>query len=94
MGPKEYANGKIIGVVVNASENPVLEAAVMISGASPDHNDIAAVTLSDGFFQFNELQKGRYTITVNAEGFHVLSKQIIVTEGQVSKMKIKLLKIV
>jgi hypothetical protein len=59
----------IQGRVTDEEGRAVADAVVLFIGDSPPHHDIAAMTDSDGAFRFGELVPGRYTVSVNAEGF-------------------------
>lgn len=56
----------LAGWVRDAAGEPVENAAVMFSGASPEHQDIAQITNSKGRFFYPTLPPGRYTVFARA----------------------------
>ena len=82
--PTEAANtktGSILGTVVDTSDDPVPDAAVVLQG--PVGNRLAAVTKEDGSFAFPNVTSGIvYLVTVTAEGFAEWSSSITVEPGQ------------
>src|SRR5262245_4285628 len=62
------ATASIAGTVTDRRGNPVAGAAVMITGDSPSHRDVAAVTDGQGRYRFAGLTPGHYTLLVNAAG--------------------------
>lgn len=67
--------GVIVGRVVGQNGQPVADAVAMVSGDSPSHQDIAALTDENGEFRLADLAAGEYTILVNTEGGTSQSKQ-------------------
>jgi hypothetical protein len=65
------SKGAIVGCVTTKQGEPVIDANVMITGNSPIHKDIAAVTNNIGEYRFDDLLAGDYTILVNAEGYAI-----------------------
>ena len=61
--------GAITGLVTTVQGEPVADAAVMITGDSPSHKDIAALTNDHGEYRFDDLIPGDYTIMINAEKY-------------------------
>ncbi|MGQ9927985.1 MAG: carboxypeptidase-like regulatory domain-containing protein [Chloroflexaceae bacterium] len=59
----------ITGQVRTADGAPIADAVVMITGSSPPHPDIAALTDEQGRYRFDGLIAGRYTLQVNATGY-------------------------
>lgn len=47
----------------------MISAVVLITGDSPSHHDLAALTDGAGHYRFSGLRPGRYTLLVNAPGF-------------------------
>jgi protocatechuate 3,4-dioxygenase beta subunit len=54
------------GRVSDGRRHPVENAAVMFTGASPEHQDIAQITGPDGRFFYPTLPPGRYTLLARA----------------------------
>jgi hypothetical protein len=73
--------GRILGTVVDTSNDPVPDAAVVLQ--EPAGNRLAAVTKEDGSFAFPSVTPGiAYQFTVTAEGFADWSSSITVEPGQ------------
>lgn len=73
--------GSVLGTVVDISDDPVPDAAVVLQG--PAGNRLAAVTKEDGSFAFPNVTPGiAYQITVTAEGFAEWSSSVTVEPGQ------------
>ena len=73
--------GSVLGAVVDTSDDPVPDAAVVLQG--PAGNRLAAVTKEDGSFAFPNVTPGIvYQVTVTAEGFADWSSSITVEPGQ------------
>ena len=73
--------GSILGTVVDTSDDPVPDAAVVLQG--PVGNRLAAVTKEDGSFAFPNVTSGVvYLVTVTAEGFAEWSSSVTVEPGQ------------
>ncbi len=82
------AESQIAGVVLTPQGQPVSGAVVMITGDSPPHPDIAALTNQQGAFQFGGLLPGSYTLLINAEGFPSQTKQTAVERGETARLEI------
>lgn len=61
------SRGRIEGLVLDRRGRPVAGCTVMLTGASPDHPDIAALTGDDGAFSFLDLEPGSYEVLARAE---------------------------
>jgi hypothetical protein len=73
--------GRVLGTVVDISDDPVPDAAVVLQG--PAGNRLAAVTKEDGSFAFPSVTPGIvYQTTVTAEGFAEWSSPVTVEPGQ------------
>ena len=73
--------GSILGTVVDTSDDPVSDAAVVLQG--PVGNRLAAVTKEDGSFAFPNVTAGiAYQVTVTAEGFATWSSSVTIESGQ------------
>jgi hypothetical protein len=73
--------GGVLGTVVDISDDPVPDAAVVLQG--PVGNRLAAVTKEDGSFAFPNVTPGIvYQVTVTAEGFAEWSSSVTVEPGQ------------
>jgi hypothetical protein len=60
----------------------------MITGASPPHPDIAAVTGADGRFRFSRLTAGRYELLVQASGDAGTTVEVTVEPGEPAEVEI------
>ena len=60
--------GTILGTVRSQDGTPISNATVFLTGNSPDHRDIAALTNEGGSFRLTNLQPGNFKIQVNAQG--------------------------
>jgi iron complex outermembrane receptor protein len=78
--------GAIAGRVTFSQGDPVVHAVVMITGTSPSHSDIAALTDEQGKYSFRILVPGTYTLLVNAEGYDPQTRQIKVRAGDVAQL--------
>jgi hypothetical protein len=72
----------IYGKVTDPQGKPVPQAAVLFTGDSPTHPDIAALTNATGDYRYTNLAPGLYTLMVNAEGFPTQTQQIQVNSGE------------
>ena len=73
--------GSVLGTVVDTSDDPVPDAAVVLQG--PVGNRLAAVTKEDGSFAFPSVTPGIvYQVTVTAEGFAEWTSSIAAEPGQ------------
>jgi len=73
--------GSVLGTVVDISDDPVPDAAVVLQG--PAGNRLAAVTKEDGSFAFPNVTPGIvYQVTVTAEGFAEWNSSVTVEPGQ------------
>ena len=73
--------GSILGTVVDTSDDPVPDAAVVLQG--PVGNRLAAVTKEDGSFAFPNVTPGIvYQVTVTAEGLAEWNSSVTVEPGQ------------
>jgi len=79
--PPNTKTGRIQGTVVDTSDDPVPDAAVVLQG--PAGNRLAAVTKEDGSFAFPNVTPGIvYQVTVTAEGFAEWNSSVTVEPGQ------------
>ena len=73
--------GSILGTVVDTSDDPVSDAAVVLQG--PAGSRLAAVTKEDGSFAFPGVTPGIvYQVTVTAEGLAEWNSSVAVEPGQ------------
>ena len=73
--------GRILGTVVDTSDDPIPDATVVLQGPAGDR--LAAVTKDDGTFAFTKAPAGiADQITVTAEGFAEWSSSVTVEPGQ------------
>jgi len=82
--------GSITGRVTTSQGEPVANATVLITGASPSHKDIAALTNEQGEYNFDDLIPGDYTIMVNAEVYGTRTQQTHLEAGQVTRLDFSL----
>lgn len=80
------STGAIAGTVNGPSQEPLAGAVVMISGDSPTHLDIAALTDATGRYRFDNLQPGLYTLLVNAADCQSQSGQIRVEANKIARL--------
>jgi hypothetical protein len=79
--PSTIATGRIIGTVVDTSDDPVPDAAVVLQGLPGSR--LAAITKEDGSFAFPNVTPGMvYQVSVTAEGFAEWSSSVAVEPGQ------------
>ena len=78
--------GRLSGHVITAEGQAVPDAAVMLTGKSPPHKDIAALTDAHGRFEFDDLLPGLYTVLVNAEGYPPHTKNIMVSPDKTARI--------
>ncbi len=82
--------GEISGRVMRVGGMALPDAAVMITGSSPGHLDIAARTDRQGQFTFRGLRAGVYTVLVNAAGFAASAQAAQVRPGQRTSLDFEL----
>jgi hypothetical protein len=86
-------SGRILGTVVDTSNDPIPAATVVLQGPAGDR--LTALTKDDGTFAFDEASAGvAYQIAVTAEGFADWSSSITVEPGQdntLSEVKLRIL---
>lgn len=82
--------GAIVGQVTTVQGEPVVDASVMITGDSPAHKDIAALTNEQGEYGFDNLVPGDYAIMVNAENYAAQTQHVHVEAGHVTHLNFSL----
>lgn len=82
--------GRIEGVVLDTHGQPVADCTVMLTGASPDHQDLAALTADDGTFNFIDLGPGRYEVLARSEGGSSKVGVVDVDPPETSRLEIRL----
>jgi len=82
--------GSIAGQVLTSEGEPIAEAAVMITGHSPPHPDIALLTDVQGRYRFDGLLPGEYEILVNTEAFGMQTRPVSLGAGQVARLDFSL----
>ena len=92
MDDQVSSEGAITGRVTTSTGAPVADAAVMITGASPRHRDIAALTNAQGGYRFGGLAPGLYTLVVNAAGYAPHTGTARVKAGQIAHLDFALKK--
>lgn len=85
---KPVPTGKtaIAGVVTDAAGKPLAWAAVLITGDSPAHQDIAATTNGQGQYRFDGLTPGTYTLLVNASGHASREGRVSANAGELAHL--------
>jgi hypothetical protein len=76
----------IVGTVTNRHRDPVAGAAVLITGDSPGHLDIAAVSNRQGQYRFDGLVPGAYSLMANAAGYPMQTRNVDVAAAQVARL--------
>jgi hypothetical protein len=76
--------GAIAGHVTTKQSKPVVGAVVMITGESPEHNDIAALTNDKGEYRLNNLAPGDYSVLVTTENLGIKTLHTHVNASQVT----------
>lgn len=84
--PQPIATAAIRGQITDSQNRPIAWAAVMFTGASPPHPDIAAVTDGHGYYHYTNLIPGIYTVLVNADGYLAQTQQVQAIAGQVVQL--------
>jgi len=72
--------GRILGTVVDTSDDPIAGATVFLQGPAGDR--LTVLTKDDGAFVFDQAPAAAYQVTVTAEGFADWSSSIAVEPGQ------------
>jgi hypothetical protein len=80
----------ISGVVHDAQGRPVEQARVYFTGGPVPLPEIAALTGSDGSFALTAPAPGTYQIQVATDTSATARAEVIVTEGEEARVKIKL----
>jgi hypothetical protein len=80
----------VFGRVTDENGVPVVGAAVVITGDSPRHRDIAALTDRDGRFRFAGLEHGSYEFLVNAEGHPPKTAAVTIRNQEEVQLEIQL----
>lgn len=88
--PVPAGKAAIAGVVTDAAGKALGWAAVLITGASPQHPDIAATTNGKGQYRFDGLTPGSYTVLVNVSGHARQEKQVSAQPGQLAQLDFQL----
>ena len=88
--PVPPGEAAIAGVVTDSAGKPLGWAAVLITGDSPRHQDIAATTNAQGQYRFDGLQPGVYTLLVNASGFEPQDGRVTTQPGALVHLDFKL----
>ena len=88
--PDPGGQAAISGVVTDPQGQPVPQAAVLVTGDSPSHNDIAALTNAQGRYRFDGLVPGTYTLMVNAAGHAAQTQQVQAAAGHEAHLDFRL----
>jgi len=78
--------GSIKGGVITPLGEPVEGAILVITGDSPPHEDIAAITNNKGEYKFENLLPGIYRILINAENSKQYTQTLYVNAGKVASL--------
>ncbi|MGH7502582.1 MAG: carboxypeptidase-like regulatory domain-containing protein [Longimicrobiales bacterium] len=84
--------GAIEGTVVSETGGPVEDARVLITGASPSHHDIAALTDARGRFRFDDLTPGHYGLRALSEADGQAEYGMEVRAGNVARLELVLMR--
>ena len=76
---------KLTGILQNEKGNPIQGAYISILNTS-----LQTISNQNGFFEFKELKKGKYTIYIKSKGYAESSKEFIVNQTSASNTVIKL----
>lgn len=83
----------VSGVLEDAASNsPLSNATVKFSGAESDLNPMLTVSNSKGYFIFNNVANGNYTLTVTSIGYSSYKKAVLVTGQNINLRKIDIAK--
>ncbi|HEX4488888.1 MAG TPA: carboxypeptidase-like regulatory domain-containing protein [Terriglobales bacterium] len=74
-------NSSVQGTVRDGSGASVANAKIVLNDVATGVSNVAS-TNSEGFYRFNSLPVGRYSVTVDAKGFRPQSVDVSVTAGQ------------
>lgn len=83
----EEENGSIYGIVTVTGE-PLK--GIGVSLFSGNSLLLKTVTYDDGHYEFSELKPGRYTLTVEAEGYEKFTTSIVVESGRQARVDMQL----
>jgi iron complex outermembrane recepter protein len=78
--------GSINGKVIKKDSSPIIDAYLSVSGNSPNHSDITALTNNNGEYELNNLRPGVYEIDMYADGFTSQKKIIQVFANKTSTL--------
>lgn len=81
--------GSIQGRVTDADQQPMEEVTVMIV-TGPTHQDLAALTGSDGTFSFSSLKPGNYVLRAQSDSASIDSIDVRVRARRVAFVEITL----
>jgi hypothetical protein len=84
--PSSPAKAAIAGVVSSDSGQPLSWVAVMITGDSPTHRDIAAMTDMEGRYRYDGLEPGEYTLQVSASGQPPQEESVAAHKGKLARL--------
>ena len=76
----------IAGTVTSAQGDPLARVVVLITGDSPSHPDIAAVTDNQGRYRFDGLLPGAYSLLANAAGLPMQMRRVEAAGGQAARL--------
>lgn len=74
--------GRISGLVLDHERRPLIEAAVTLRGEPLRGKALIRFSDRQGRYAFPNLPPGRYTISVEKEGFHRVMKNITLSEAE------------
>ena len=83
-------HGSIDGRVITRDGQPVVDATVAVTGDSPPHPDIAALTDEEGRFEFHDVIPGKYELTATSDQYSSARCQVEVGQGARAQAKIRL----
>ncbi|MCH5684123.1 carboxypeptidase-like regulatory domain-containing protein [Niabella sp. W65] len=81
----QTGTGKITGKITTSDHNKAQGVTVELAGKQQ-----STITNESGYFSFNKLAPGNYTIRISLIGHNDTEKQVTVTAGQTSEIELQL----
>ncbi|MCP4582497.1 MAG: carboxypeptidase regulatory-like domain-containing protein [candidate division Zixibacteria bacterium] len=78
--------GTIQGQVKDLMGRPIEGATIIITGDSPEHKDIAALTNENGEYSFDDLIGGAYSLMASTEDGIQKEQKVDVNTGEISHL--------
>lgn len=83
--PSPLHDGIVFGIVNDEGDNPLRDVTVTINGNNVFNN---TTTDNDGYYEFNRLAAGIYTITYELEGYKDQSQGISLEAGETKELEV------